>query len=129
MRLIFKDLPLRSHERARPAAEAARCAGAQGRYWPYHDRLFEEQPRFGRDDLIGYAADVGLDRAEFVRCLDGHTFAAAVEADVYEARDLGITSTPTFLVNGAVLVGAHPVETFRKVIDDELRRRRGEGRQ
>jgi protein-disulfide isomerase len=121
VRLVFKDLPLPSHALARPAHEAARCAGAQGRYWPYHDRLFAAQPAFERDDLIRYAGDVGLDRAVFTTCLDGRRFASAVEADVAQARSLGIRSTPTFLINGRPLVGAHPVETFRSAIDDALR--------
>ena len=57
VRLVFKDLPLPSHALARPAHEAARCAGSLGRYWPYHDRLFAAQPAFRRDDLVRYAVD------------------------------------------------------------------------
>lgn len=121
MRLVFKDLPLPFHDRARPAHEAARCAAEAGKFWPYHDRLFAEQPSFERDDLIAYAVEVGLDRAAFVRCLDERRFAAAVEADVAQARALGITGTPTFLVNGRTLIGAHPIETFRSVIDEALK--------
>ncbi|MBI4593882.1 MAG: thioredoxin domain-containing protein [Candidatus Rokubacteria bacterium] len=124
VQLVIKDLPLAIHDRARPAAEAARCAGADGRFWPYHDRLFAEQPRFERDHLIRYAVEVGLDGERFARCLDERAFAPAVEADVAQARALGITSTPTFLVNGVVMVGDHPVETFRSVITEALRRRR-----
>lgn len=123
VRFVFKDLPLAIHPLARPAHEAARCAGAQGRYWAYHDRLFEEQPRFEREHLLRYAADLGIDGERFGRCLDGRTFAAAVEADVREARALGITGTPTFLINGRTLVGAHPPETFRQVIAEALRQR------
>jgi protein-disulfide isomerase len=121
VRLVFKDFPLPSHKLARPAHEAARCAGALGRYWPYHDRLFAAQPNFQRDDLIRYAVEVGLTREGFTQCLDDRRFAAAVEADVAQARALGVRSTPTFLINGRPLVGAHPVETFRSAIDDALR--------
>lgn len=123
MRLITKDLPLASHRYARQAAEAARCAGADGRYWSYHDRLFAEQPRFTEERLIEYAADVGLERQAFARCLAERRFARAVDADLTQARALGIASTPTFVINGRVLVGAHPLETFRSVIDDALRSR------
>ena len=70
------------HTLARPAHEAARCAGADGKYWPYHDRLFEKQPAFRRDDLLTYAAELGLDRDAFARCLDARRFAADVERDV-----------------------------------------------
>ena len=66
MRLVFKDFPLPSHKLARPAHEAARCAGALGQYWPYHDRLFAAQPDFERDDLVRYAVEVGLPRDAFV---------------------------------------------------------------
>ena len=121
VRLIFKDLPLPSHDLARPAHEAARCAGALGRYWPYHDRLFAAQPNFERADLIRYATDVGLAREPFVKCLDERRFAAAVEADVSQARAIGVRSTPTFIINGRPLIGAHPLETFRTVIDEALR--------
>ena len=121
IRLVFKDLPLPFHDKARPAHEASRCAAEGGKFWPYHDRLFAEQPAFERDELIAYAVDVGLDRAAFVRCLDERRFAAAVEADISQARALGINGTPTFLVNGRPLVGAHPIETFRSVIDDALK--------
>lgn len=119
--MIFKDFPLPSHALARPAHEAARCAGALGRYWPYHDRLFEARPAFERDDLIRYAVETGLAREAFTACLDGRRFAAAVEADVAQGRALGVRSTPTFIINGRRLVGAHPVENFRGVIDEALR--------
>jgi protein-disulfide isomerase len=121
VRLVFKDFPLPSHRLARPAHEAARCAGAQGRYWPYHDRLFAGQPDFGRDDLVRYAAEVGLAREAFVKCLDERPFAAAVEADVTQARGLGVRSTPTFLINGRSIVGAQSVDVFRAAVDEALR--------
>ena len=123
MRLVFKDLPLPFHPMARPAHEAARCAGARGQYWAYHDRLFREQPAFDRDALIGYAVDLGLDRESFAKCLEQRAFASEVDADVAQARALGITGTPTFVINGTPMVGAHPVENFRAVIDEALRRR------
>jgi protein-disulfide isomerase len=121
VRLIYKDFPLPSHDLAMPAAEAARCAGEQGRYWAYHDVLFDRQPRFQRDDLVAYAMNLKLDRDRFERCLDRRTFRAAVEADFAEGRELGVRSTPTFLINGKPLVGAQPIETFRAAIDDALR--------
>jgi protein-disulfide isomerase len=123
VRLVFKDLPLSSHEFARPAAEAARCAGAQGKFWAYHDRLFENQPEFDRRRLLDYADQVGVERKAFVQCLEAHTFQKAIDADVEQARALGIKATPTFIINGQPLVGAHPVETFRRVIDEALRHR------
>jgi protein-disulfide isomerase len=123
VRLIVKDLPLASHRHARQAAEAARCAAAGGRFWPYHDRLFAEQPRFAEDRLIAYAVDVGLDADTFGRCLTERRFARDVEADLAQARALGLRGTPAFLINGRVVMGAQPLETFRSVIDEALQRR------
>jgi protein-disulfide isomerase len=124
VRLVFKDRPLAMHTLAKPAHEAARCAGAVGKYWPYHDRLFERQPAFRRADLVQYAAELGLDRDEFARCLDQRRFAADVERDVAQAQALGITSTPAFLVNGRPVVGAISVEEFRAIVEDALKGRR-----
>ena len=121
VRLVFKDFPLPSHPLARPAHEAARCAGALGRFWPYHDRLFAAQPAFERDDLIRYAVEMGVPREPFVQCLDGRRYASAVEADMAQARSLGIRSTPTFLINSQPVVGAQPIEVFRSAIDHALR--------
>ena len=124
VRLIFKDLPLASHDLARPAHEAARCAGSLGRYWPYHDTLFANQPKFARADLLRYAAEVGLPGDKFAACLDARRFAPEVEADVEQARAIGVRGTPTFVVNGRLVAGALPVEDFRTLIDEALRDRR-----
>ena len=124
IRLVFKDRPLPGHALARPAHEAARCAGAKGRFWEYHDRLFEAQPAFGRAKLLQYAGEVGLDTTEFARCLDARRFAADVEADVKQATTLGITSTPTLLVNGRRIVGEPPLEELRSIIEQALKERR-----
>jgi protein-disulfide isomerase len=122
VRLVFKDFPLPYHDLAMPAHEAARCAGAQGRYRAYRDRLFAEQPRFERERLIGYAVDLGLDRERFMQCLDDHVERPAVQASVAEARALGVASTPTFFVNGSPLIGAQPVEAFREAVNEALQR-------
>ena len=74
--------------------------------------------------MIAYALDLGLSREQFVDCLDGHRFADAVDSDIEQARALGVNATPTFLINGKPLVGAHPVETFRAAIDEALAARR-----
>ncbi|OGL07607.1 MAG: hypothetical protein A3F92_03425 [Candidatus Rokubacteria bacterium RIFCSPLOWO2_12_FULL_71_22] len=93
-------------------------------YWPYHGRLFAEQPRFERDQLIRYAVELGLDRAQFARCLDERRYAASVEADVAQAQALGITSTPTFLINGRTVVGALSIDDLRWLVNEALRQRR-----
>ena len=120
VRLIYRDFPLDFHAGARPAAEAARCAAAMGRFWEYHDLLFAAQPEFSREQLVGYAGRLGLDRAVFGSCLDGGRFAAAIDADIAEARARGVRGTPTFFVNGRRLVGAQPIEVFRDAVRDAL---------
>jgi len=120
VRLIYRDFPLDFHSGARPAAEAARCAAAMGRFWEYHDLLFVAQPDFSREQLVGYAARLGLDRTAFAACLDGRRFTAAIDADVAEGRARGVRGTPTFFVNGRRLVGAQPIAAFREVIREAL---------
>jgi protein-disulfide isomerase len=121
VRLVLKDFPLRSHPNAVPAASAARCAGAQGRYWEYHDLLFVAQPAFSRADLIGYARRLGLDVGSFTECIDGGRYLDAVTADQREGREAGVQVTPTFFVNGRKLEGALPLEEFRTAVREALR--------
>jgi predicted DsbA family dithiol-disulfide isomerase len=73
--------------------------------------------------LIAHAVALGLDREVFTRCVTERRFARAVDADLAQGRALGVQSTPTFLINGRALVGAHPVTTFRSVIEDLLGRK------
>jgi len=121
VRVVHKDFPLPSHAGALPAAEAARCAGAQGVFWEYHDLLYLSVPDFSRDDLISYAGRLNLDRNAFTTCIDAGRFRKQVEADVAEGRAIGLTGTPTFLVNGTPLVGAQPIEAFREAIREALK--------
>ena len=120
VRLVHKDFPLPSHAGALPAAEAARCAGAQGFFWEYHDLLYLSVPDFSRDDLISYAGRLNLDRNAFTTCIDAGRFRKQVEADVAEGRAIGVRGTPTFVVNGTPLVGAQPIETFREAVREAL---------
>ncbi|HSB40890.1 MAG TPA: thioredoxin domain-containing protein [Methylomirabilota bacterium] len=121
LRLVFKDFPLRSHPGAIPAASAARCAGAQGRYWEYHDLLFAAQPDFARDQLIGYARRLGLDVEPFRQCLDDGRFLDAVRADQREGMQAGVRATPTFFINQRKIEGALPLEEFRAAVEQALR--------
>jgi protein-disulfide isomerase len=100
---------------------AARCAGAAGKYWAYHDRLYAVQPAFEHPRLIRYAEELGLDPAAFARCLESREVAVRIGEDINQARQLGIRGTPAFLINGQRLIGAHPLDTFRAVIRDALR--------
>ena len=121
VRVVHKDFPLPSHKGAVPAAEAARCASAQGVFWEYHDLLYLAVPDFSRDDLVRYAGRLGIDRDAFITCVDTRQFRKQVEADIAEGRAIGLRGTPTFLVNGTVLVGAQPIVAFREAIRDALK--------
>jgi protein-disulfide isomerase len=95
VRLIFKHAPAASSPNAQLAHEAALAAGAQGKFWEMHDALFANQQHLNRADLVRYAR----------QAVDRHTYRAAIERDLAEARALGVTTAPTFFVNGRRLGG------------------------
>jgi protein-disulfide isomerase len=123
VRLVYRDFPLdQLHPQARQAAEAARCANDQGKFWEYHDVLYTNAPRGAADDLRRYAEQVGLEVAKFEQCVTRGTHRAAVQRDMEEGSRLGVTGTPAFFVNGRALQGAQPLEAFVRVIEEELSR-------
>jgi protein-disulfide isomerase len=123
VRWVFRDYPLASlHPAAPKAHEAARCAAEQGKFWEYHDILFERSPRHSPQELRQYAQDLKLDAAAFGQCLDGDKYKAEIDKDSEEGVRLGLTGTPSFFINGRQLVGAQPITAFQKIIDGELRR-------
>jgi protein-disulfide isomerase len=121
IRFVFKEFPLSSiHPYAELAAEAALAAQAQGKFWQYHDLLYANQSALGESDLEGYASMLGLDVTTFDLALQDHTYAAAVAADVAEGMSDGVDGTPTFFINGVMVVGAVPYSQLASVIDREL---------
>jgi protein-disulfide isomerase len=108
------------HPQARPAAEAANCANAQGKFWEYNAKLFANQSALGDDKLKEYAKEIGLDTAKFDQCLAEKPFRAAIDKDIADASKVGVNGTPAFFINGRMLSGAQPFEKFKEVIDDEL---------
>jgi protein-disulfide isomerase len=123
VRLVHKDLPLESlHAQARQAAEAARCAHEQGRFWEYHDKLYANSPKAGADDLKSYAKEVDLNVDSFDRCFASGKYKAVVQQNLNEGAQLGLTGTPTFFINGREISGNQPLEAFEAIIDEELAR-------
>jgi protein-disulfide isomerase len=120
MRLVYRNYPLPQHPNARPAAEAAQCAHDQGKFWPYHDRLFGDPTKLGEADLKQAAAEIGLDTGRFNTCFDSHSYRSQIEADIQAGGAAGVTGTPSFFINGRPLVGAPPFEDFTRIIDEEL---------
>ena len=96
------------------------CAGDQGAYWPFHDKLFSDEYGLNREAYIKYAADLGLDGSDFETCLDSGKFDDFIQEDMDFSLNLGIRSTPTFFINGLALVGAQPLDAFKQIIDKEL---------
>jgi len=115
----FKDLPLPSHTYAEKAAEAAHCAGAQGKYWEFHDRLFEKK-QYEVAKLKETARELQLNGEAFDKCLDSGAPAAFIKASIMEAQALTIPGTPTFFVNGRFISGPTNYEILRNAIQEEL---------
>ncbi len=129
VRYFFKDFPLSFHPNAQKAAEAARCAGAQGAFWVMHDRLFTEQAHWSPlgqpqalEMFVRYAGDLELDTAAFRTCLESGQFVAQVRQDMQDGKRAGVQGTPSFLINGRLLSGASPLETFQQIIEAELQK-------
>jgi protein-disulfide isomerase len=120
IRLVFRDYPLPFHANARPAAEAASCANAQGKFWEYHAKLFQHQNQLGADKLTEYADQVGLDKAKFADCMAKKPYTAAIDKDMADGAKVGVNGTPAFFINGRMLSGAQPFDKFKEIIDDEL---------
>jgi len=117
----FRDFPLRQiHPQAQAAAEAARCAGDQGKFWEYHDLLFAASGKLDSASLVQYAKNAAINESAFKTCLDSGKFRAAIEQDVQEGRRLGVTGTPAFFINGIFTSGAKSAAAFEKIIDAEL---------
>jgi protein-disulfide isomerase len=120
VRLIYMDFPLGIHDHAIDAASAGRCAGEQGKFWPFHDAMFADQSKLTPADLKAEAKKLGLDTAKFDDCFDKGKYKSEIEADLTQGKDLGIDGTPAFFINGRPLTGAQPFDKFQTTIDEEL---------
>ncbi|MCF6277872.1 MAG: DsbA family protein [Anaerolineales bacterium] len=116
IRFVYRDVPFRAF----PASEAARCAREQDAFWEYHDKLFSYEYSLNNEAYIQYAEDLNLDMAAFNTCLNEHRYREIIQQDLDAATQLGISSTPTFFINGLPLIGAQPLAAFRQLIDREL---------
>jgi protein-disulfide isomerase len=115
----YRDFPLPMHARAEKAAEAARCANKQNKFWDFHDEIFHSK-ELDVDQLKAQARALKLDTAEFDKCLDTGEEAAAVEKDKKEGIRLGISGTPSFFINGHYLSGALDYAALRQVVEQQL---------
>lgn len=126
-KLYYRHLPLAIHPFAQDAAEASECANDQGKFWEYHDTLFESFDEWTivatgdlPQTLTNYAGNLGLNTEEFNACLTSNKHEQKVKDDMTAGQTAGATGTPTFFINGKPLVGAYPYDTFKTIIDEEL---------
>ncbi|MEM9459356.1 MAG: thioredoxin domain-containing protein [Myxococcota bacterium] len=122
LRMVYKHTPLPFHSHAHVAARAAVAAQAQGKFWEFHDALYERMAKFDDDTLREIARELRLDMKKFRRAMDSLELDAAIESDQSLAMSLGISGTPAFFVNGRPVHGAQPELVFRLLIEEELER-------
>jgi len=125
VRLAFLNYPLQQHPNAVPAAEAAMCAGAQGKFWEVHDRIFQTQAQWSGLGISApfferLAREAGVELEAYQQCISDHVMRPMIDADAERGARGGARSTPTFFIGGTVLAGAEPIEAFRSAIAKEL---------
>ncbi|MFQ5914785.1 MAG: DsbA family protein [Nitrospinota bacterium] len=133
VRYVFRDFPLPFYVYAQKAAEAAQCAGDQGRYWEMHDFIFVNQHAIKVEDLKGYARRIGLNIETFNTCLDTNRYSEEVRKDREAGRKAGVRRIPSFVLGrttdngkivGRFISGAQPYEVFKSALEDLLTKRR-----
>lgn len=122
IRYAFMDFPLSFHKDAKKASEAARCAGDQGKYFEFNKKIFDNQSKIGVEDLKKYAKELQLKMKDFDSCLDNGKHAKDVEESVEIGINSGVSGTPAYFINGIMLSGAVPYESFKEIIETELKK-------
>ncbi len=125
VRWVFRNMA-RIGEESKQAAQAAECAGEQGQYWQYHDKLFSSQQGenkggFSTDKLKGFAKSLNLDTEAFNSCLGSGKYSDLINKDLVEGNQRGVNGTPTFFINGRKVEGALPYAEFQKALDTALK--------
>lgn len=120
VKLVFRDFPLGFHPEAESAALAAECAHEQGKFFAYHDLLFENQNKLGADFYLKLAADLNLNEQQFNTCLTTQKYLDEVQKDFSEGQTYGVSGTPAFFINGKLITGALPYSDFAKEIEAAL---------
>jgi protein-disulfide isomerase len=122
IQVAFKQYPLPFHNHAEGAAVASLCANEQSSklFWKMHDEMFKNQDSLSADGLKKLAKNVGLNSADFDKCMAENKYLAQVKADMEEGQKINVKSTPTFFINGQLIAGAQPLDVFTQLIDEEL---------
>lgn len=121
VRYALRDFPLSFHKDSVKAHESAHCADDQGKYWEMNKKLFENQREIKVEDLKKYAEGIKLNTKKFNECLDSGKYAEKVQKDQQYGEEIGVSGTPAFFINGRMISGARPFESFKSIIEDELR--------
>jgi protein-disulfide isomerase len=122
VRIVWKHFPLDFHKDAPLAHVASVAAAEQGKFWEYHDKLFVSPAKIKRENLVQYARELKLDMTRFEQALNTLQGRELIDADIKEGKQVGVSGTPAFFVNGRFLSGAKPFDEFAKVINAELTR-------
>ncbi len=120
VKLVYRDFPLDGHQFAQKASEAAECAKDQGKFWEYHNKLFQNQNALEVNSLKQYALALGLNAPQFNQCLDSGSKTAEVQKDYQDGIASGVNGTPGFFINGKLIVGALPYSVFQQEIESAL---------
>lgn len=128
VKFVYRDFPLSAHPMALPYAMATECADEQGGFWEMHDKIFEEQQKYGdgtvtaltSEDIFEWVADLELNVEAFGACMEAGTYQEEIAKDFEDGVKTGVEGTPTFFVNGQLVRGAVPFESLQLIIDAEL---------
>lgn len=128
VKFVYRDFPLSFHPSSHLAAEAVECAKDQTKFWELHDKIFQEQNKQGsgtiqfiKENVVRWAGQTSLDLGKFSSCLDSRKYQAEVDKDLADGTAAGVSGTPSFFINGHLLVGAQPFGAFQEVIEQELK--------
>jgi protein-disulfide isomerase len=119
IRFIWRDYPVITL-RSSDAAEAGQCANEQGKFWMFHDAVYDHEGKISASDLEAYAAETGLDMSQFKACVNSHRYLGRVNAEMAEAFNYGYNGAPFFLINKQPLIGAQSLQIFESMIDPML---------
>jgi protein-disulfide isomerase len=122
VKIVFRHQPLPFHNNAMPAAKASMAAHKQGKFWEMHDKMFANQQALSPEKYEEWAKELKLDLAKFKSAMDSSEIADQIKKDSDEGNAVGANGTPTFFINGRELSGAQPFESFKAIIDEEIKK-------
>jgi len=122
VRVVYHHNPLPMHNRAQFASQAAEAAGKQGKFWEMHDKLFENMKELTDENFAKWAGELGLDVEKFKKDMEDPEIKKKIADQQKLGTSLGARGTPAFFINGRYLSGAQPVEAFKAVVDEEMKK-------